>query len=76
MAKGNTKDNDTAANVGFKAKLWAATDALRNNTDAAECKHVLLGPSFLKYIPDTLAARAAMSEPKPPRMTASRSRGR
>lgn len=33
----------TAANVGFEARLWAAADALRNNMDAAEYKHIPLG---------------------------------
>ena len=42
----------TGATVGFEAKLWAAADALRNNMDAAEYKHVVLGLSFLKYISD------------------------
>ena len=42
----------TAANLGFEAKLWAAADALRNNMDAAEYKHVVLGLIFLKYISD------------------------
>ena len=40
--------NNTGANVGFEAKLWAAADALRNNMDAAEYKHVVLGLIFLK----------------------------
>src|SRR5206468_2897880 len=48
----NNKTNDTAANLGFEAKLWAAADALRNNMDAAEYKHVVLGLIFLKYISD------------------------
>lgn len=34
---------DTTANIGFEAKLWQAADALRNNMDAAEYKHVVLG---------------------------------
>ncbi len=33
-------------------KLWAAADKLRNNMDAAEYKHVVLGLIFLKYISD------------------------
>lgn len=33
--------------------LWAAADKLRNNMDAAEYKHVVLGLIFLKYISDT-----------------------
>jgi len=45
----NKTDNATtatAANLGFEAKLWAAADALRNNMDAAEYKHVVLGLIF------------------------------
>lgn len=51
--------NDTAANLGFEAKLWAAADALRNNMDAAEYKHVVLGLIFLKYISDAFEAKHA-----------------
>jgi hypothetical protein len=36
MSKTTPKNNDTTANLGFEAKLWAAADALRNNMDAAE----------------------------------------
>ena len=43
MARTKGKDADTSANLGFEAKLWAAADALRNNMDAAEYKHVVLG---------------------------------
>src|SRR5450830_478022 len=57
MAKQKTKKNDTGANLGFEAKLWAAADALRNNMDAAEYKHVVLGLIFLKYISDAFAAK-------------------
>lgn len=32
--------------------LWATADKLRDNMDAAEYKHVVLGPIFLKYISD------------------------
>ena len=32
--------------------LWAAADKLRNNMDAAEYKHIVLGLIFLKYISD------------------------
>ncbi len=39
--------------LGFEAKLWLAADKLRNNMDAAEYKHVVLGLIFLKYISDT-----------------------
>ncbi len=47
---GTNGNSTTAANLGFEAKLWAAADALRNNMDAAEYKHVVLGLIFLKYI--------------------------
>jgi type I restriction enzyme M protein len=43
----------SSANVGFEAKLWLTADKLRNNMDAAEYKHVVLGLIFLKYISDT-----------------------
>ena len=43
---------DSSANLGFEAKLWLAADKLRNNMDAAEYKHVVLGLIFLKYISD------------------------
>lgn len=33
--------------------LWAAADKLRNNMDAAEYKHIVLGLIFLKYISDS-----------------------
>jgi len=58
MAK-ELKKTDTTANLGFEAKLWAAADALRNNMDAAEYKHVVLGLIFLKYISDAFEARHA-----------------
>lgn len=39
--------------LGFEQKLWATADKLRNNMDAAEYKHVVLGLIFLKYISDS-----------------------
>jgi len=54
-----SKGNGSAANLGFEAKLWAASDALRNNMDAAEYKHVVLGLIFLKYISDAFEAKHA-----------------
>jgi type I restriction enzyme M protein len=50
---------DSAAKLGFEAKLWQAADALRNNMDAAEYKHVVLGLIFLKYISDAFEAKHA-----------------
>ena len=42
MERTKETTNDTNANLGFEAKLWAAADALRNNVDAAEYKHAEL----------------------------------
>src|SRR5574339_616997 len=39
--------------------LWATADKLRNNMDAAEYKHVVLGLIFLKYISDAFEAKHA-----------------
>lgn len=59
MAKSNS---GTSANLGFEAQLWAAADALRNNMDAAEYKHVVLGLIFLKYISDAFNEHYAKLE--------------
>jgi type I restriction enzyme M protein len=64
----------TGANLGFEANLWRAADALRNNMDAAEYKHVVLGLIFLKYISDAFeeqhtrleADRAHGADPEDP----------
>lgn len=60
--------------VGFEEKLWLMADKLRNNMDAAEYKHVVLGLIFLKYISDAfeekhnalLAEQAAGADPEDP----------
>jgi type I restriction enzyme M protein len=52
-AKRKTSSDSSTATIGFEAKLWLAADKLRNNMDAAEYKHVVLGLIFLKYISDT-----------------------
>ena len=39
--------------IDFKETLWKAADKLRNQMDAAEYKHIVLGLIFLKYISDT-----------------------
>jgi type I restriction enzyme M protein len=57
-----TKKNGNGANLGFEATLWAAADKLRNNMDAAEYKHVVLGLIFLKYISDAFEERRAKLE--------------
>src|SRR5665213_3717829 len=58
MAK-QVKKTTTTAPLGLEAQLWAAADALRNNMDAAEYKHVVLGLIFLKYISDAFEAKHA-----------------
>jgi type I restriction enzyme M protein len=40
-------------NNKIEATLWKTADKLRNNMDAAEYKHVVLGLIFLKYISDS-----------------------
>lgn len=47
--------NDSS--LGFEQKLWQAADKMRNNMDAAEYKHVVLGLIFLKYISDAFEER-------------------
>jgi type I restriction enzyme M protein len=49
----------STATIGFEAKLWLAADKLRNNMDAAEYKHVVLGLVFLKYISDSFEEHRA-----------------
>jgi len=58
-AKPKSSPKDSSANLGFEAKLWLAADKLRNNMDAAEYKHVVLGLIFLKYISDTFEEHRA-----------------
>ena len=70
--------NASPATLGFKAKLWAAADALRNNMDAAEWRWIVAVPVRLRrfketnarivYLtPDQCAAleRAAMADQSP-----------
>jgi len=52
MGKKKATEAKQSANLGFEAKLWLAADKLRNNMDAAEYKHTVLGLIFLKYISD------------------------
>ena len=76
---GKAKNGDSS---GLEAKLWAAADALRNNMDAAEYKHVVLGLIFIKYISDAFEAKHAELEaekkkgadPEDPKSCASSSR--
>ena len=52
----------------FKKTLWASANQLRNQVDAAEYKHLVLGLIFLKYISDTFVRqqdkiRSMVSDP-------------
>lgn len=58
LAKSASK-NSNGASLGIEAKLWLAADKLRNNMDAAEYKHVVLGLIFLKYISDSFEEHRA-----------------
>jgi len=60
--KSENKNKTSAATLGFESKLWEAADALRNNMDAAEYKHVVLGLIFLKYISDAFEEQHAKLE--------------
>jgi type I restriction enzyme M protein len=42
MAKARNNNGD----LTFEKKLWQAADKMRNNMDAAEYKHVVLGLIF------------------------------
>ncbi len=58
--KASAKNGSTSdAVVGFEEKLWQMADKLRNNMDAAEYKHVVLGLIFLKYISDAFEEKHA-----------------
>ena len=57
--KSKSASAKSSASLGFEAKLWLTADKLRNNMDAAEYKHVVLGLIFLKYISDTFEEHRA-----------------
>jgi len=54
---GGVAAGENGAVIGYEASLWAMADKLRNNMDAAEYKHVVLGLLFLKYISDAFLER-------------------
>ena len=67
QCKTTKKSNYTAATISTEAKPWQMADALRNNMDAANYKHVVLGLIFLKHIPDAFEAqRAESADPEDP----------
>ena len=51
--------NNSGADLGFEAQLWAAADKLRDNMEPSDYKHVALGLIFLKYISDAFEAKRA-----------------
>jgi type I restriction enzyme M protein len=63
MARQTAKKQSTnGAQLGFEAECWKMADKLRNNMDAAEYKHVVLGLIFLKYISDAFEEKHAQLE--------------
>lgn len=62
--KGEKRANSTGATIGYEARLWQMADALRNNTDAAEHKHVVIGLLCLKYIPSWGGRRPGRRQPQ------------
>ena len=62
MARTKSDDRNpqaSTATIGCAAKLRLTADKLRNNTDAAEYKRVVLGLIFLKSISDTFEEHRA-----------------
>ncbi|TXH45399.1 MAG: SAM-dependent DNA methyltransferase [Actinobacteria bacterium] len=51
------KKKTQAASASLESVLWEAANTLRNNVDAAEYKHVVLGLIFLKYVSDVFDRR-------------------
>ena len=50
--KNTNSKNGNGGTLGIENELWKAADKLRGHLDAAECKSVVLGVIFLKYISD------------------------
>gem|GEM_PF-4060281 len=62
MAKTSNPKTDSSANLGFESRAcgtWLTADKLRNNMDAAEYKHVVLGLIFFEYISNTFEEHRA-----------------
>jgi len=70
VAKRAEANGSSGGDLGFEDKLFEAADKLRNNMDAAEYKHVVLGLIFLKYISDAFeelhARQGRVAEPSLP----------
>ncbi len=64
-SKSNKANGNNGATLGFEQTLWLAADKLRNNMDAAEYKHIVLGLIFLKYVSDAFEEKhAALKQDK------------
>jgi type I restriction enzyme M protein len=64
-SKSKKTNGNNGATLGFEQTLWLAADKLRNNMDAAEYKHIVLGLIFLKYVSDAFEEkRAALNQDK------------
>ncbi len=59
LKRGRGRTKKEAAAKNFKAVLWASADKLRDQMDAAEYKHLVLGLIVLKYISDIFAQHRA-----------------
>jgi len=60
----DTKAASRRADALMESTLWQAADKLRNNMDAAEYKHVVLGLIFLKFISDAFEAENPKGAPR------------
>ena len=54
------------AAIGFEDQLWASADKLRNNMDASEYKHVIVGLLFKKYVLYTFIGKIRRSMKRDP----------
>lgn len=73
MSKAKENSTSTTATVVYHAELRHMAHGPRNNTNAAEYRHVVLALLFLKYISDVLeqharlrAERGQGADPKDP----------
>ncbi len=57
MARPRKTPAQSSQPLGLEAQLWAMADKLRNNLDAAQYKHVVLGLIFLKFVSDRFEGR-------------------
>ena len=63
VVKPKNSQSNGSASLGFEAKLWLAADKLRNNMDAGEYKHVVLGLFFSNIFPIRSRKCASNSPP-------------